>query len=197
MFKGFLGLDLAWISFLLHSANLLRFFSLGLLLFLILVSFCFSPTETPAQRFPPHLKSLLSSSPVATSAQPLPARPASASSGSSGGGGGPAGGGGTAGQQKKTCPYCFQQLSWHALSRHIRDMHRAKTGFVKCNFCNKMFRNKNSLGCHMWRFHKEQRQSQDHPKDHEQHDLGGGAGGGGGSGGEMPAPAGVAAASDA
>ena len=21
---------------------------------------------------------------------------------------------------KKTCPYCFQQLSWHALSRHIR-----------------------------------------------------------------------------
>ena len=25
---------------------------------------------------------------------------------------------------KKTCPYCFQQLSWHALSRHIRDMHR-------------------------------------------------------------------------
>ena len=25
---------------------------------------------------------------------------------------------------KKTCPYCFQQLSWHALSRHVRDMHR-------------------------------------------------------------------------
>ena len=59
------------------------------------------------------------------------------------------------GAQKKTCPYCFQQLSWHALSRHIRDMHKAKTGFVTCKFCLKMFRNKNSLGCHMWRFHKD------------------------------------------
>jgi transcription elongation factor Elf1 len=57
--------------------------------------------------------------------------------------------------QKKTCPYCFQQLSWHALSRHIRDMHRNKSGFVTCKFCGKMFRNKNSLGCHMWRFHKD------------------------------------------
>ena len=57
--------------------------------------------------------------------------------------------------QKKTCPYCGQQLSWHALSRHIRDMHKAKSNFVTCKFCNKMFRNKNSLGCHMWRFHKE------------------------------------------
>ena len=26
---------------------------------------------------------------------------------------------------KKTCPFCLQQLSWHALSRHIRDMHRS------------------------------------------------------------------------
>ena len=57
--------------------------------------------------------------------------------------------------QKKTCPYCGQQLSWHALSRHIRDMHKNKSNFVTCKFCNKMFRNKNSLGCHMWRFHKE------------------------------------------
>ena len=57
--------------------------------------------------------------------------------------------------QKKTCPYCYQQLSWHALSRHIRDMHRAKTGLVTCEFCNKTFRNKNSLGCHKWRFHKD------------------------------------------
>ena len=57
--------------------------------------------------------------------------------------------------QKKVCPYCYQQLSWHALSRHIRDMHRNKSGFVTCKFCGKMFRNKNSLGCHMWRFHKE------------------------------------------
>ena len=57
--------------------------------------------------------------------------------------------------QKKTCPYCYQQLSWHALSRHIRDMHKAKTNFVTCKHCQKMFRNKNSLGCHMWRFHKE------------------------------------------
>ena len=63
-----------------------------------------------------------------------------------------------ASSQKKTCPYCFQQLSWHALSRHIRDMHRAKTGLVTCKYCHKMFRNKNSLGCHMWRFHKDMRE---------------------------------------
>jgi len=55
---------------------------------------------------------------------------------------------------KKTCPYCFQQLSWHALSRHIRDMHKAKTDLVTCKYCLKTFRNKNSLGCHIWRFHK-------------------------------------------
>ena len=55
---------------------------------------------------------------------------------------------------KKTCPYCFQQLSWHALSRHIRDMHRAKSDLVTCKYCMKTFRNKNSLGCHIWRFHK-------------------------------------------
>lgn len=59
--------------------------------------------------------------------------------------------------QKKTCPYCFQQLSWHALSRHIRDMHRQQSNFVTCKYCMKMFRNKNSLGCHMWRFHKDTR----------------------------------------
>jgi len=55
---------------------------------------------------------------------------------------------------KKTCPFCLQQLSWHALSRHIRDMHRAKTDLVTCQYCRKTFRNKNSLGCHIWRFHK-------------------------------------------
>lgn len=55
---------------------------------------------------------------------------------------------------KKTCPYCYQQLSWHALSRHIRDMHRAKADLVTCQYCSKTFRNKNSLGCHIWRFHK-------------------------------------------
>merc|ERR1712029_582508 len=55
---------------------------------------------------------------------------------------------------KKTCPYCYQQLSWHALSRHIRDMHRAKSDLVTCKYCMKTFRNKNSLGCHIWRFHK-------------------------------------------
>ena len=55
---------------------------------------------------------------------------------------------------KKTCPYCYQQLSWHALSRHIRDMHRAKADLVTCKYCMKTFRNKNSLGCHIWRFHK-------------------------------------------
>ena len=63
-----------------------------------------------------------------------------------------------ASSQKKTCPYCCQQLSWHALSRHIRDMHRARTGLVTCKYCHKMFRNKNSLGCHMWRFHKDMRE---------------------------------------
>jgi len=55
---------------------------------------------------------------------------------------------------KKTCPYCYQQLSWHALSRHIRDMHKAKADLVTCKYCLKTFRNKNSLGCHIWRFHK-------------------------------------------
>ena len=60
-----------------------------------------------------------------------------------------------ASSQKKTCPYCCQQLSWHALSRHIRDMHRARTGLVTCKYCHKMFRNKNYLGCHMLRFHKD------------------------------------------
>lgn len=67
----------------------------------------------------------------------------------------PTSGGGGAVSQKKTCPFCKQQLSWHALSRHIRDMHRAKTGYVTCRHCLKVFRNKNSLGCHMWRFHKD------------------------------------------
>jgi len=73
----------------------------------------------------------------------------------------PKGGGGMTaadgGVQRKTCPYCFQKLSWHALSRHIRDMHRNKAGYVNCRVCGKVFRNKNSLGCHMWRFHKEKR----------------------------------------
>ena len=67
--------------------------------------------------------------------------------------------------QKKTCPYCYQQLSWHALSRHIRDMHKAKTNFVTCKHCQKMFRNKNSLGCHMWRFHKEAKDKDSNNKD--------------------------------
>ena len=70
-------------------------------------------------------------------------------------------GGGASLSQKKTCPYCGQQLSWHALSRHIRDMHKNKSNFVTCKFCNKMFRNKNSLGCHMWRFHKEAKEAKD------------------------------------
>jgi hypothetical protein len=65
--------------------------------------------------------------------------------------------GSNANQTKKTCPYCYQQLSWHALSRHIRDMHKARPALVDCKFCGKMFRNKNSLGCHMWRFHKSTR----------------------------------------
>ena len=69
--------------------------------------------------------------------------------------------GGASLSQKKTCPYCGQQLSWHALSRHIRDMHKNKSNFVTCKFCNKMFRNKNSLGCHMWRFHKEAKEAKE------------------------------------
>ncbi|XP_071748119.1 uncharacterized protein [Lepeophtheirus salmonis] len=63
--------------------------------------------------------------------------------------------------QKKTCPHCFQQLSWHALSRHVRDMHRNQSNYVSCKFCHKMFRNKNSLGCHMWRFHKDSKDNKD------------------------------------
>lgn len=75
--------------------------------------------------------------------------------------------GGGAMSQKKTCPYCHQQLSWHALSRHIRDMHRNKAGFVNCKVCNKVFRNKNSLGCHMWRFHRDDKPAKedDGPKE--------------------------------
>ena len=34
-------------------------------------------------------------------------------------------------------------------------MKQAKPQLVDCKFCGKSFRNKNSLGCHMWRFHKE------------------------------------------
>lgn len=66
---------------------------------------------------------------------------------------------------KKTCPFCLQQLSWHALSRHIRDMHRAKSDVVICQYCRKTFRNKNSLGCHIWRFHKRGKEliGKDHP----------------------------------
>ena len=63
--------------------------------------------------------------------------------------------------EKKTCPFCFQQLSWHALSRHIRDMHRAKANLVTCQYCMKTFRNKNSLGCHIWRFHKRGKEQLD------------------------------------
>lgn len=72
--------------------------------------------------------------------------------------------------QKKTCPYCFQKLSWHALSRHVRDMHKNKSGVVTCKFCGKMFRNKNSLGCHVWRFHKTK---QDGSGKHQQDSSGG------------------------
>ena len=41
---------------------------------------------------------------------------------------------GAAGQAKKTCPFCLQQLSWHALSRHIRDMHKGDTSNHQCVF---------------------------------------------------------------
>ena len=37
---------------------------------------------------------------------------------------------------------------------------QAKPQLVDCKFCGKSFRNKNSLGCHMWRFHKEKSQKQ-------------------------------------
>ena len=43
----------------------------------------------------------------------------SAVGGVTGGGGGAASNPALLGA-KKTCPYCMQQLSWHALSRHIR-----------------------------------------------------------------------------
>ena len=33
-------------------------------------------------------------------------------------------------------------------------MHKAKSDLVTCKYCLKTFRNKNSLGCHIWRFHK-------------------------------------------
>ena len=58
--------------------------------------------------------------------------------------------------KKRICPYCYKQLSHKSISRHIRDMHKSKSksNFVTCNLCEKMFRNNNSLICHMWRFHK-------------------------------------------
>ena len=58
--------------------------------------------------------------------------------------------------KKRTCPYCHKQLSPKSILRHIRDMHKSKSksNFVTCNLCEKMFRNNNSLICHMWRFHK-------------------------------------------
>ena len=42
-------------------------------------------------------------------------------------------------------------------------MKQAKPQLVDCKFCGKSFRNKNSLGCHMWRFHKEKSQRQMEP----------------------------------
>jgi len=55
---------------------------------------------------------------------------------------------------KRPCPHCDQLLSIHAIVRHIKDTHSSNDK-IKCPHCPKLFKNKNSLGCHTWRFHKE------------------------------------------
>ncbi len=55
---------------------------------------------------------------------------------------------------RKRCPYCNQMLSVHAIVRHIKDTHNISEK-IQCPYCPKLFKNKNSLGCHTWRFHKE------------------------------------------
>ena len=55
--------------------------------------------------------------------------------------------------KKKTCPYCNKKLSHWSLYRHINDTHKAKSSFVRCKFCKKMFRTMNSLYGHKRRCH--------------------------------------------
>ena len=140
--------------------------------YFVLFYFCLFFPKSPYIGYPPPLKNMLhlnGSNMPGSGIFPKPEMeiqisPASSSSGS-------------ALSQKKTCPYCYQQLSWHALSRHIRDMHKAKSNFVTCKFCQKMFRNKNSLGCHMWRFHKEAKEKEKEPLDGAAGGTGNGNGG--------------------
>ena len=127
---------LVLVCFVTFFYNLFYYFYF---IFVIFIYFCTNPNSFSAKNF---LDDLSSGATPSTSCE-----------------GGPPGSSSAAGQ-KKTCPHCNQQLSWHALSRHVRDMHRNKTGYVTCKFCFKMFRNKNSLGCHMWRFHKDAKDQQ-------------------------------------
>ena len=56
--------------------------------------------------------------------------------------------------KKRTCPYCLKKLSHWSLFRHINDKHKVKSSSVTCKLCKKQLRNKNSLYCHMWYYHK-------------------------------------------
>ena len=55
--------------------------------------------------------------------------------------------------KKKTCPYCNKKLSHWSLYSHINDIHKAKSSYVRCKFCKKMFRTMNSLYGHKRRCH--------------------------------------------
>ena len=55
--------------------------------------------------------------------------------------------------KKRACPYCNKQLSHWSLYRHINDIHKAKSSYVRCKLCKKMFRTMNSLYGHKRRCH--------------------------------------------
>ena len=149
------------ISFCSNLFHSFQFIYSQFFLFIFLFLFIFCYFSLVHLGYPPPLKNMLNNMNGSNLANHIggnnPADPLSNSQTPSSSGGSLS--------QKKTCPYCYQQLSWHALSRHIRDMHKAKTNFVTCKHCQKMFRNKNSLGCHMWRFHKEAKDKDSNNKD--------------------------------
>ena len=110
--------------------NLIRVFhlcSLTLcLMFAIMFPFCSS-----AGLNPPRIQSMLQSLPAPPPPPGMQINPAAAQPALP-----PPPSAGAAGQAKKTCPFCLQQLSWHALSRHIRDMHKGGRGIhVFLSFC--------------------------------------------------------------
>ena len=59
-----------------------------------------------------------------------------------------------ASSKERTCPYCFKKLSHWSMFRHINEMHKLKSTSVTCKLCKKKLRNKSSLYCHTWYYHK-------------------------------------------